>query len=170
MTVEKSNEGIIVRNGAKKDVAEVVALWKNFMAYHAELSCAFSERPGLYSIRPGAHKQCAEYFIKAIQNPDWCALVAECDGVIAGYTICQLALRPPVLREKKFGFISDMMVAEKFRGRGVGRALLEAALAWFRKKRMKTIELNVLRGNDMGEGFWSHMGFEPVMSRKMLNL
>lgn len=52
-----------------------------------------------------------------------------------------------------------MMVAPDWRGRGVGSALMEAAIAWCRREGVEKIELSVYPGNDAARALYEKYGF-----------
>jgi len=71
----------------------------------------------------------------------------------------------PVFQLKPRAMIENVVVDQSYRRRGVGRALVEAALAWCDERKVAYIELMVATGNPVGLGFWEATGFEPVMLR-----
>ena len=61
------------------------------------------------------------------------------------------------------GFISRAVVAEGWRRRGTGTALVAALLAFFEAEGVEDISLRYVVGNDEAERFWQGLGFEPVI-------
>jgi len=59
-------------------------------------------------------------------------------------------------------FISNVAVRVSYRGRGIGRALTEAALAWARKQGGETVFLRVRRENAVAWSLYDSLGFQPV--------
>ena len=57
------------------------------------------------------------------------------------------------------GFIHHMAVADAHRRRGVGAALVEAALAALKAEGINKVALLVFRYNEAGNAFWERMGF-----------
>jgi ribosomal protein S18 acetylase RimI-like enzyme len=158
-----------VRKAEIKDLPAVVSLWKKFMAHHHDVLSQMMDG-SLYRARKNADKEFAQYLLNATGDPDWLPLVATVDGKVKAYILASVVKRPRVLVEKKFGFISDIIVAEDFRRMGIANALFKKTIAWFKQKKIKTVELNVLVGNEMGEEFWNEKGFQTVLSRKALKL
>lgn len=58
------------------------------------------------------------------------------------------------------GFIYHLAVRGELRGRGIGRALVEAALAALRAEGIAKAALVVFSSNAAGNGFWERMGFD----------
>ena len=52
-----------------------------------------------------------------------------------------------------------MMVAPDWRGRGVGSALMEAAIAWCRRSGVEKIELSVYPDNAAARALYAKFGF-----------
>ncbi len=71
-----------------------------------------------------------------------CFLVAEDKGLVLGYLIMQP--RGP----KDEGWVSHLLVATPFEGRGVAAKLLEGAEAWGRENRLSSITVAVQTRND----------------------
>lgn len=59
-------------------------------------------------------------------------------------------------------FISNMAVRVAFRGRGIARALMEAALAWARKQGGEEVFLRVRRDNVVALSLYKSLGFQPL--------
>lgn len=84
------------------------------------------------------------------RNPGTC-FVAEAGGALAGAILCG--------HDGRRGFIHHMAVAETFRGRGVGRALVETALDALKKEGITKAALLAFKYNDAGNAFWEKLGF-----------
>jgi RimJ/RimL family protein N-acetyltransferase len=95
-------------------------------------------------------------YLKTVRrHPDAVVLVAEVDGVIAGRL--SLARDPhPASRH-----VADLglMVAAGHRRRGVGRALLDEAVAWARRSGIRKLELHVFPHNGPALALYERFGF-----------
>jgi ribosomal protein S18 acetylase RimI-like enzyme len=60
-----------------------------------------------------------------------------------------------------FGFIYDIFVEEKYRGKGIGKMLLEKAESYCRKEGYSRIALMVAATNGSAIRLYSKMGFKP---------
>jgi ribosomal protein S18 acetylase RimI-like enzyme len=60
-----------------------------------------------------------------------------------------------------FGFIYDIFVEEKSRGKGIGKMLLEKAESYCREKGFSRIALMVAAANDSAMRLYNRMGFKP---------
>lgn len=85
-------------------------------------------------------------------------LVCVEDGEIAGY--CGMWA---VLGE---GNITSVAVAERFRNRGIGRALMEAMLEKGIKKNVDVFFLEVRQSNEAAKHLYESLGFKTIGVRK----
>lgn len=89
-------------------------------------------------------------------------VLALCDGQPAGYMTCRIE-RPFVDESpvRQVGHVSHVYVAPAFRRRGVARAFLEHAEAWFRGQGIAWMQLSWLPGNHHADATWRAAGFAP---------
>ena len=66
-----------------------------------------------------------------------------------------------LLNPPKSGFVSDLVVADGERGRGIGKALLAAARRYFGSKGCDRMELHVFAPNKSAYDFYVSQGFAP---------
>ena len=62
--------------------------------------------------------------------------------------------------------INNVAVKPEFRGRGVGRCLLNAALAWGREKGSRQAVLEVRAGNEAAQQLYRRCGFQVIGRRR----
>ena len=86
------------------------------------------------------------------------ALVFESEGALAGFLMGRL------VRDQ--AEILNLAVARKHRHEGVATALLEMALAHFRRNGGESVYLEVRESNAAGIGFYAKHGFATVGRRK----
>lgn len=83
-------------------------------------------------------------------------LVAEEGGEVIGYITTRLD------KATGIGWIPNMAVAEGWRGKGVGKALMEAALQYLKESGMKYAKIETLDQNEMGMEWYPRVGFREV--------
>jgi ribosomal protein S18 acetylase RimI-like enzyme len=88
-------------------------------------------------------------------NPDG-IFVAEIDGEIAGYITTRIN------RWTQIGGIPNLAVLPKFQQRGLGRQLIDTALAYFRDEGMCYAKIETLDQNEIGSVFYPKLGFAEV--------
>ncbi|MFC9999832.1 GNAT family N-acetyltransferase [Nocardia sp. NPDC127526] len=98
----------------------------------------------------------AAFFGEASDPRDY--LVAELDGRVVGYL--RLVQPIPVPSAAHVRQIQGLVVDESVRGRGIGRALLERALAETRLQGATRLTLRVLATNPAARRLYEDMGFE----------
>ncbi len=99
--------------------------------------------------------------VRSRHDPE-AVLIALKEGEPCG--ILELDMRRGVFHGA--GWISFFYLAEKARGQGLGRALMEKAEAVYRERGRKKLSLTVAEDNRRALGFYLHLGFHKV-SRQM---
>ena len=79
------------------------------------------------------------------------SFVAETEDGLAGVLLCG--------HDGRRAFLYHAAVRPEHRGGGIGRALVEAALAALRREGIRKAALVAFRTNELGNGFWAAMGF-----------
>lgn len=84
------------------------------------------------------------------RNPETC-FVAENDGMVIGVIIAG--------NDGRRGYIYHTAVNPLFRGRGIGRKLVESAMNALKEAGINKVALVVFGRNKDGNEFWKKMGF-----------
>lgn len=84
------------------------------------------------------------------RNPETC-FVAENDGMVIGVIIAG--------NDGRRGYIYHTAVNPLFRGRGIGRKLVESAMNALKEAGINKVALVVFGRNKDGNEFWEKMGF-----------
>lgn len=84
-------------------------------------------------------------------------LVAEVDSTPVGLAWVRIEST-----DRAVANLYQMWVAPEFRGRGIGRALLSAAVEWAQLARADAVELGVTYGDTPAMRMYARAGFEPV--------
>jgi len=82
--------------------------------------------------------------------------VAEMDGVVVGYVTTGID------RHTKIGAIPNLAVLPAYGQQGIGRALVDRALAYFREQGMELARIETLASNPVGQQFYPSCGFTEV--------
>jgi GNAT superfamily N-acetyltransferase len=97
--------------------------------------------------------------------------VAEEDGLVVGYVLgIVVDLVPDIFEQEAGGFLADIYVDDAYRGRGIGRALVEALADWFRQRGLRHYEWHVASSNVDGLAFWRAMNGRNLMIRMRARL
>ena len=82
--------------------------------------------------------------------------IAEADGVVVGYITTRLDPFSGI------GRIPNLAVDERYRGQGIGSALIAHALAWMRRQGMAMAKIETLVQNERGQALYPRFGFREV--------
>lgn len=124
----------VVRLMAISDYEDVRALWER------------TEGMGLNDI-DDSRAGIAKYLSR---NPNSCFVSVE-NGALKGVILAG--------HDGRRGFIHHTAVEKSARGTGLGRALVEAALAALSVEGISKVALVVFQRNQTGNGFWEKLGF-----------
>ena len=107
------------------------------------------------------------YIPHMLERCEYCngrVLVAQIGAEVAGYVTVLARVRSDDLEDgdAEYGLVSDLVVAQEFRRRGIGRKLLEAAESFARNRGARSLRIGVLAGNQIAEDLYSSMGFTPL--------
>ncbi|OGM31142.1 hypothetical protein A2803_01555 [Candidatus Woesebacteria bacterium RIFCSPHIGHO2_01_FULL_44_21] len=101
-----------------------------------------------------------KYFVKRISKPDCICLVAEVDNQVVGYLAGAL-METDNWRPVKRTELENMFVKEKFRGKGVGKKLVEEFLKWSEGKKVKKVMVSAYTTNEKAIKFYKREGLIP---------
>lgn len=79
---------------------------------------------------------------------------ADDGGELVGAALCG--------HDGRRGFIYHLAVAPEFRGRGVGKAILQRGLAGLRERGIARVLILVAQDNALGREFWLAQGVEAI--------
>ena len=82
--------------------------------------------------------------------------VAEIDGTAAGYITTHID------HDTKIGTIPNLAVLPALQKQGIGRALIDRALAYFREQGMELARIETLASNAAGQQLYPSFGFVEV--------
>jgi ribosomal protein S18 acetylase RimI-like enzyme len=111
---------------------------------------------------PGA-QVADEYLARMLERCrewDGAVFVALVDGAVAGFVSVWARVPPePDEPARPYAFVSDVVVLERLRGRGIGRALLAAAEHHARAGGAAVLRLDVMVGNAGARRLYEKEGF-----------
>ena len=149
-------DGFRIREAGHGDLDKIVELWVGLLDFHL----TFDPH---YARSADSESGFAEHLGGKIDAADHLLLVVEVDGEVVGFTNGNLASYPPCLAHRAHGYLDNMVVSLEYQRRGLGAALLEAAMDWFRTKGVPTVEARVHLANPKVMAFWQKTEFAPYM-------
>lgn len=148
--------GILIRPATAQDVPDIVAIWGELAAHHAQLDPSFAPSEAWRA-------EYRQFIRNLLGRDDAMAVVAVDGGHLVGYAVGRISILPGFFERRRRGYIHDVVTEEAFRRRGIGRSLTEALLAWMREAGVLTVELTVSVRNEEAVAFWERLGFATYM-------
>ena len=139
---------VVVRPAQPADAAALV-----------QLGAAVGREPEGWLIASASWRSVADErrYLRAMKRfPDAAVLVADDEGLVVGRLSIARDQHPASKHVADLG----LMVAASHRRRGIGRALLDAAVAWARDAGVRKLELHVFPHNEPAIRLYEDFGFE----------
>jgi GNAT superfamily N-acetyltransferase len=129
---------IIIREAVKEDCKRLMELIHQLAVYEKA---------------PGEVTVSLEHFEESGfgQNPVWWALVAEADGIIRGFALYYIRYRT---WKGQYMFLEDFVVAEEFRGKGLGKLLFDKLIEVAKERKFKGMVWQVFDWNEPAINFY----------------
>lgn len=105
-----------------------------------------------------------------LDEADSLVLVAEADDRVVGYVYAGIEpLSWKELRDEA-GFVHDLLVSDEARNGGIGKQLLDAAIAWLKQRGMPRVVLWTAARNTGAQHLFERRGFRSTMVEMTLEL
>ncbi len=121
----------------------------------------------VYVAREGRAEPVDESLGQAVADPECTVVVGTVDDVVVGYATG----RVECLRDgTRLGVIDDLYVEPEARAVGVGEAMMDDLLPWFRARSCKGVDSTALPGLRATKNFFEESGFSArliVMHHRM---
>lgn len=139
-----------------KYIDQISLLYEEFFRYNENL------QPEFYN----SAKECGQYPKYIINNDNDDLIIAVDDNIVLGLIHVMEDKTEPYncIAQYKLGVIVDFIVTEKFRGQGIGTALMNAAKHWCCQRDVDYMELKVIADNVDVYKFYHHQGFNTTMN------
>lgn len=162
----------LVRPAREEDVPALQRLFRELDLLHARLQPGFFQAPRGLPRAPQALARLLRgrdeaLFVAELDEP---AVAAGADGAAPGlaglagliYVRVYQTPKEAALTPRRRAHIEDLVVDERLRRRGCGRALLLRAMDWARAQDAAQVVLTVWSGNSEAEAFYRRLGYQPV--------
>ncbi len=152
-----------IRKATLNDIEAIVRLNEQLANYHRKIDKYY---------KPGSEieKSFRKHLSEIIRKRNVKIMVAEIDDKVIGYFIGKIEKAKSFIASKKIGKISDAFMEEKYRKSGIGRMMFNELVQWFKKNKIKHIELSVDSRNETGIKAWQKFGFKEFMKKMRLDL
>jgi GNAT superfamily N-acetyltransferase len=141
-----------VRQATPEDVPALVALFQELDRMQSDWR-VFTPRPGFYD-------EVGLKYREAMSTENAVVLVAEDEGEIVGMSYGEVRI-PSRFSDERALELSGVVVRTGYRGRGVGRALVQEAARFAGELGVEWIELKTFAPNQGAMAFWEGLGFTP---------
>lgn len=112
---------------------------------------------------PDMPRRYGEFLESQTAGPDRFVLVAEQDGAVVGYVFAGLEGADYMVLRGPAGAVYDLVVDPDHRGRGIGRTLLDAALAALAERGAPRAVLSTAEKNSSAQRLFERTGFRRTM-------
>jgi len=155
---------MLIRNATKQDIQFIVKLVREIVDYHQVIDKYYKAYSGYNS------KEIRDYFERLMKNRDTKIIIAEENEKVIGYFMGVIEKAPQYVLPKEIGVIFDAFIEKEYRNQGVGKKIFKELLKWFKKKKVKHIELTVDARNKIGLKAWRKFGFFDFRLKMRLDL
>jgi ribosomal protein S18 acetylase RimI-like enzyme len=156
--VSSGGTGPIVRRATAADLPRIGRLGALLVQQHHDFDQGRFLAP---SDRTAA--EYASFIGTQLDDPDGAVFVAADDGAVVGYAYAVLAGYDFMALREPAGILQDLIVDPVHRGRGVGRLLLEATLAYLESRGAPRVVLSTAERNGPAQRFFASAGFRRTM-------
>ena len=115
---------------------------------YEEIYDVWINTPGIGLNSTDDSKEGIEKYLK--RNPTT-SFVAECDGKVVGVIMAG--------HDGRRGYLHHTAVLSAYRNQGIAKTLVEAAMKALEKEGIHKVALVAFKKNEIGNGFWEHIGF-----------
>ena len=151
------------RSATEHDVPRLAELCRKALA---ELGAR--ERGGsVFVAREGRAEPVEESLCAAVRDPGMVVVVGTVDDTVLGYGTGRTE---PLRDGRRLGVIDDLFVEEEARAVGVGEAMMDRLLQWFRAEGCAGVDSTALPGARETKNFFEESGFSArllVMHHRM---
>lgn len=121
-------------------------------------------------VTPGTEHGYGGFLVGQLDEPDVFVLVAVLGGTVCGYAYAGVEGNDWMVLRGPAGALYDVVVDPAHRHEGIGRALLEAALAELRRRGATRVVLMTAEGNSAAHRLFAAAGFRRTMIEMTLEL
>lgn len=154
---------IEIRKATKKDVKGICKINDELADYHTRID-------SYYSPAKNVRKSFKDKLVKCINKKDFLILVAVDKNKIVGYFVSEIIEGKGYKVEKRIGYLHTAYIAEDYRRMGIGKEIYDLTKFWFKKNKIKYIELTVDSRNKIGNSAWNKLGFKEYMKKMKLKI
>lgn len=100
-----------------------------------------------------------DYLKWVLEEDNNYGFVAIKDNKVIGFALFGLMLKPSNFISPEVTYVSEMIVKEGYRSKGIGEKLLKKIIEFSKTRGIDKIELEITNANERGIEFYKRMGF-----------
>lgn len=133
-------------------VDAIFLLYQEIIETHANLEPEYFKKA----------EQSKEFIKEMIESPDSDILLAYSKQLVVGFSMIKEVETPayPMMKNRKYAYILDLVVTQSNRGQGLGKELLNDSIAWQKMRQLEYIELCVIEKNNHAKKMYESLGFK----------
>jgi len=109
--------------------------------------------------RQGQAREIRKWLRKCIRSTNTLVFLAELEGEPIGFSVISIQTNPPIRRLRRHGSIDLLYVEKVHRGQGVSSSMMKVALAWFQRRGVRHLSLQVINDNRLARAIYDKWGF-----------
>lgn len=153
--MELLRQPVVIRTFEDRDYPEVLECIVELQ----DTECALSDMK-----KPGK-EMAEEYFAsiyKPMQEEKGDIVVAECEGKVSGFIAYEIEDNDITDKPGQHIYISDLVVLQRFRGRGIATILMKQVEQVAKEKNIKRINIGVMAENQPALQLYLKQGYSPT--------
>ena len=155
---------MLIRDATKRDIQFIVKLVRQMVDYHQMIDKYYKAYSN-YDDRG-----IRDHYELLIKDRNTKIIIAEENKKVIGYFMGTIEKAPQYVNPKRTGVIFDAFIEKKYRKQGIGKKIFKELLEWFKKNKIKHIELTVDARNKIGIRAWKKFGFFDFRLKMRLDL
>jgi ribosomal protein S18 acetylase RimI-like enzyme len=115
--------------------------------------------------KPEGSVRSVEFVAEILSDENAALFVAECAGELAGLAQVHIHVSSsplPIIIPRRFGMLDAVGVSERFRRRGMARALVHRAEKWVVEQRVDDFQIGVWEFNKEALSLYEKLGYSTV--------
>jgi len=151
---------ITIRKAKLKDVKTIVDLSSEFIKYHDKVILKNNPKLKPYlKKKKNIDALFRKFVIKNIRSRNGLVLIAEDGEKPIGYSLNYIKNNIPVFAIEKIGYVSDLYVDKKYRGKKVSSRFKDEVFKWLKKRGIKHVSICAYVDNHFALKVYKKWGF-----------